>query len=481
MTALPLEALAPWPVPSDPYALVALARSFGPLRAVTPEQAPVVRAATDYLPSLRPKWQRRGDGIHVHLTPSAYAEGRRYVRSRQLVVDEHGRKSYRRRADTGAPLVQWRSRQHWVAVVVPAAIEHAPEHLKTATGAISLRNGSVSAATLLAYAGELSKFADERTGRRCIVRPDRLAELMGVSLRTVQRCQEALEALGVYVVMMPGRLLNEEETYKARNHGSPQRGLSNDAALVEPHWLPAQAKSQPGPQRPVLRALPGGHVTPTSGRYRKSSHLRLVTSLGPYEERSAGIAEPPPAAPSTRRKPGELSQSRQHRAPTGPQTTQTGRQAPNTRIYDPKGLELARRLSERLTWLRSTQPGRLEPMLRRFAHARLAWTAADVVAAMDQTNARLGRASMTSDRIKHPPAFLAKQLRDLDVDADHPRFGDDPDKPWVEPLTDRQRKNRQVLEDRRRRGVPATPAQQATALAEIREQMGWATPPPAQI
>ena len=477
MSALPVEQL----LDVDEVAVlearkaIATARSYGPLRAVTPEQAPVIRRATDYDPSLRPRWQRGGEGIHVTLPPTAYAEGRRYVRTGAPVRDEDGRLSYRRRADTGAPLVQWSSREHWLRVVVPAAIEAAPDHAKTATGAIKVSNGSVAAATLLIYAEQLSKFADERTGRRCIVRVDKLAELLEFHKRTVQRCQEALERLGVYVVMLPGRMLDEDETYRARRGGSRQRGLANDAALVVPHWLPRDAVRKPAPpsSRPSLRLILGGrlgdHVTSTSGNYRNSSNYLSVVPSASTQSTSGRRKEPTPSAPRRRKS----AASRRRKAPQEPQN---GAVSASRRVYDPSALHVAFDLTERLSWLRDVPPGRIEPMLRRFTGARLAWTAADVVAALDFANRRLGRASMTHTLVRNPVALLAKNLRDLDVDADHPRLDDEPNVVRRPAASPRQVENQRLLAARRagvpgHRLAPASPAAAAGWLRQIRADL----------
>jgi hypothetical protein len=72
--------------------------------------------------------------------------------------------------------------------------------------------------------------------------------------------------------------------------------------------------------------------------------------------------------------------------------------------------------------LRGIQPGRIETALRKFVHCREAWTADDVVEAIGQNNARLGRAPMTREDCRYPLAWFAAMLRELDVDADHPRL-----------------------------------------------------------
>lgn len=84
-------------------------------------------------------------------------------------------------------------------------------------------------------------------------------------------------------------------------------------------------------------------------------------------------------------------------------------------------MDLAYALTDALAPLRGIQPGRIETALRRFVHCRDPWTAADVVEAFAQHNARLGRAPMTREACRYPIAWFNSMLRELDVDADHPR------------------------------------------------------------
>lgn len=482
------------------HRLIAIARSYGPLRAVEPHQAAVVRLAAAYDRSVLPRWQRGGDGVHAWCTPRDYNLGRTWVRrclgpvpgATGRVV--HGRVEVR--ADQAH--LPWRSREHWTDVVVAAAITARPEALLT-------HRGRVTANTFQLWARTIAQHAHDATGRRCVVRVDRLAELMEVHKSTVQRCQLAAEALGLYVVLEPGRMLTEEETYAARRRGSRQRGMANDAALVVPRWIPTEAIGAPAPPAPDPgtprapvktlsqqatrqgafvephdRAGSWAHDTPTRGRYRKTSSSPSTGSLS-TNPRSARASEPPPAAPAPTRKSPT-------RRPAPPTSTAEPPEAPTRdphrppgvrrgRIYDPNALQLARNLTERLPWLRGTSPGRLEPGLRRFAGAdvELPWRAGDLVAAIDQANHRAGRASMTAGRVKNPPALLAHYLRELDPVADHPRghssFSADPE----ELVSARTHHNRLLLEAHRDAhatgGAAQTPAVAAAAAAAIRADL----------
>lgn len=474
--------------------LVWLARSYGRLRKVTPAQADVVRLAAEHDRRVLPRWQRDGDSMHWTAEPGAYAG-----------------------------LLAWRSREHWLATVVPAAIAARPELLRALP---TESRWSVSVETLRLYLRTLSLYA-HATGRRCIVRPDRLAELMGVSKRTVHYCQRAARRLELVVVVQEGRMLTELEVMKVRAQGSRQRGLAAEQALVVPAWLPrATAWSGQRPPRPArvpsvdnspagLQVFPSLATVGPSGRGSVAPPQEVPTGtsenspqLVPSEarpapkRRSAGDSEPPSAAPSHRRSSrgpaavphgtGTAPRSRQEAA-DGPPTPSAGspavagpvrgsQQAPRRggRAYDPAALALGRALVDALPWLAGVSAGRLERMLRRYATrpSGLHWTAGDVLDAIEALDRRLGRASMTRDRVRSPWGLLASYLRLLDPDADHPRAWvdlTDPDvaadvaaRP-VETATGRtaaiRRRNRQLLDEARRRGPASERASEHAAAA----------------
>ena len=453
MSALPVDDVDLVDVP--PERVLRLARSYGPLRAVTPAQAPVVAAAAEDDRRVLPRWQRYGEGHHEWAEPRHYSHGRTWVRVDPSRVRGHrgwGSRGQRAEVYTGRPHVNWSSRDHWLRVVVPAAIRLRPEALHT-------HRGNVTAERLTDYCRHVSLHAHERTGRRCIVRVDRLAELMGCSKSTVQRCQAAAEALGLYVVMSPGRMLTEDETYQVRQRGSCQRGMANEAALVIPDWLPREAFGRPAGGRRARR-----HDPPTSGRYRNSDRYLSLVPSGSDEQRFAGKNAPPPAAQRPQRKAGRVSEG-------GPEPGKVP-QRRSGRVYDAAALQLARDLTERVSWLRDVPAGRLEIALRRFVRCRLPWSAGDVVEAIDRTNARLARASMTRDLVRNPPALLAAYLRDLDVDADHPRFGMDPADLVEEPISAGRRRNLELLAIHRESGSSRQdPAARDAALARMRAQL----------
>ena len=208
------------------------------------------------------------------------------------------------------------------------------------------------------------------SGRTVIVRPDTIAGLMMASESTAHRCQRAARELGLELVLLPGRMLTEIESYRARKAGSPQRGLSTVSAFVIPRWL----------QRSVV------HDTPTRG----TSVANFVADITTFNNTSGR----PRSAPL--------------------------RSAPHQRRRNP-AWPLAKELAERAIFLRKCPPGRIAGQLRRYQTAPLPWRASQLLRAMDAVNVRLGYTSPVRAK-KAPWALLAWYLRQIDPVADHPGF-----------------------------------------------------------
>jgi hypothetical protein len=262
----------------------------------------------------------------------------------------------------------WDGRQHWLAFIVPIAI---------AMNTQILKDEELSAETLLIWARVESGYAqDQRTGRRCIVRPDTVASVMGVHKKTVSRCRRVARKLGIQVVIEPGRMLTFAECTRARRAGSCQRGLSTETALT----IPA----------PVALALLS--ATPTRGKATSSKGHLLSSPLESTTTKRTEAAPPP-------RQPKRFS-----------------------------GVSPARHLAADLVktvpWLHSERPGRLVPALSRFATSRPSWTAQDVIDAIQTIRDRRGLVTaLTEDQIRTRPAVvLAAFLRELDPHDDHPRL-----------------------------------------------------------
>jgi hypothetical protein len=304
--------------------------------------APLVRAMCMHDRSVLPRWHQddRGPrdqhrGIHVAAPDGAYST-----------------------------VPAWRSREHWVTYAVPAAIAHHRE---------VLRKLHVSETQLREWAKVKSGYAHQSTGRRCVVRPDTLAAVLGVSERHVQNINRAAREIGLEVVALNGRMLTRDEKHHCWRSGSRQRGLATESALTVPS---------------VLRLVVDS-FTPARGRGFSPKTSIIRSSPRGLAAKQEGAATPPHPQERRRRK------------------------------------KTARRLASDVVlavpWLASESPGRLVPTLMRFATAPEPWTAPDVVAVIESHAIRTGRGAIRADRIRtRPAALLASILRGLDVMADHP-------------------------------------------------------------
>ena len=265
-----------------------------------------------------------------------------------------------------ANTIGWTTRQHYLATVVPAAIR---QHTAV------LQQLHVAPDTFLRWARAKSLYAQEpRSGRQVIVRPDTLAGLLQCSERTIQRCNAAARAIGLELVVTPGRMLSEIETYAARRRGSPQRGLSTVTAFVVPQSLRLQVLD----------------VTPTRGR----SFHSLVKKPPTFKTGSARpIGAPLRSAP--------------------PQQTKPRARGP--------AWQLAAGLTAQAIFLRRCPPGRIAGQLSRFTTSPHRWTATQLLRAIDAVNVRLGYTAPV--RAKTTPwGLLAWYLGQIDEVADAPGF-----------------------------------------------------------
>ncbi len=155
-----------------------------------------------------------------------------------------------------AQIPVWSGRGHWLSFAVPVAIS---------THRDLLRRAGISPDTFRMWAAVKSGYAQARTGRRCITRPDTVASVMGVTSRHVERCNAVARAIGLEVVVLAGRMLTLEESTGARRRGSRQRGLSTEVALTVPTALRSAVDV----------------VTPTSGRTTtRKTHRRFHSPHG---------------------------------------------------------------------------------------------------------------------------------------------------------------------------------------------------------
>lgn len=285
-------------------------------------------------------------------------------------------------------IAAWRDREHWLAVVVAMALNARPE---------ALTRHHVSRDTFRTWARTESLRADIGTGRRIIVRPDVIAADMECATRTVQRCRAAARDLGLMVDVQAGRMLTHAEAMAARQQGSPQRGLANESAMTVPAWLGIT---------PWRTSQFGNHVTPPSG---------------PSPRDKKQPTSPPRRAKGTTRLTARLKKDAKAPAAEVIRARQTARQ-------------VATELIGQIEFLFGEQPGRLIPTLTRFATGPLAWTAHDIGTHIKRTDTLRGRTPLRRHEINtRPAAVLAAYLRDLDPQADHPRF--DPDNGFTNPAS----------------------------------------------
>lgn len=284
--------------------------------------------------------------------------------------DDRGPRNHHRGFHVEAPagayrgVDAWMGRDHWLAVVVPLAIQQRPE---------VLRRHGVSPDVMRRWARVKSGYAAQKSGRRCIVRPVTVASVVGVTERQVQRCNAAARELGLEQLIMEGRMLDVDERSSLRSLGSRQRGLASEVALTIPSWL---------------RHLVGS-VTPSRGSWAsRNSHLCDPPHDGLRPIQKDG-------APRRRNEKGVRSRWRAR--------------------------SVASELAVRLDWLAGEARRRLIPPLMRFVTADEPWTVDDLVAGIRQVGA--GRGEIQPDMIRTRPAILlAGILRRLDPVADHPRL-----------------------------------------------------------
>jgi hypothetical protein len=119
----------------------------------------------------------------------------------------------------------------------------------------AMPNNPVSLKSVVAVAEARASFADHRTGRNCRPTNDRLAQLTGLSVRTVQRASTALRLLGVATEVMRGRQRTRNERFASWRVGDRGRGWASVWALhdrrfhtLSPHPGGSQLASKTSPK-----------------------------------------------------------------------------------------------------------------------------------------------------------------------------------------------------------------------------------------
>lgn len=147
--------------------------------------------------------------------------------------------------------------RRWAHATVPHAYLR---HYDTRVRPVMPHN-PVSLKSLVAVAEARASFADHRTGRDCRPTNDRLAQMTGLSVRTVQRASTALRLLGVATEVMRGRLRTKAERFASWRVGDTGRGWASVWALhdcriqpLSPH--PAGSLFNPKNSPPALLTNP---------------------------------------------------------------------------------------------------------------------------------------------------------------------------------------------------------------------------------
>jgi hypothetical protein len=102
----------------------------------------------------------------------------------------------------------------------------------------AMPNNPVSLKSLVAVAEARASFADHRTGRHCRPTNDQLAEMTGLSVRTVQRASTALRLLGAATEVMRGRQRTRAERFASWRVGDKGRGWASVWALHDCRFNP---------------------------------------------------------------------------------------------------------------------------------------------------------------------------------------------------------------------------------------------------
>lgn len=169
------------------------------------------------------------------------------------------------------PCWSGRARQ-WAHATVPAAYrQRYASHVRPA-----MPHNPVSLKTLVAVADARAQFAEHRTGRNCRPTNARLAQITGLSVRTVQRASTALRLLGVATEVFRGRQRSRAERYASWRLGDRSRGWASVWALhdnrfrtLSPHPGGSTVKSPPSVKN-LLTTPPPRQSAGRSGAARRT-------------------------------------------------------------------------------------------------------------------------------------------------------------------------------------------------------------------
>jgi hypothetical protein len=133
----------------------------------------------------------------------------------------------------------------------------------------AMPNNPVSLQAVVAVAKARASFAEHRTGRHCRPTNERLAQITGLSVRTVQRASTALRLLGVATEVMRGRQRTRDERFASWRVGDKGRGWASVWALHDCRYYPLSPHpegSQLALQTPSKSVLTTRHQRQAAGR-----------------------------------------------------------------------------------------------------------------------------------------------------------------------------------------------------------------------
>jgi hypothetical protein len=144
----------------------------------------------------------------------------------------------------------------------------------------------ISVKSLVAVAEARASFADHRTGRNCRPTNARLAEITGLSVRTVQRASTALRLLGVATEVMRGRQRTKAERYASWRVGDRGRGWASVWAL---HDCRIQRLS-PHPEGSSVKSKSSRKAVLTTRTRRQTAGSSAATRRPSPETRAVALA-----------------------------------------------------------------------------------------------------------------------------------------------------------------------------------------------
>lgn len=270
--------------------------------------------------------------------------------------------------------LNWASYRVWAGQAVSLACACRPE---------AITAHATTPARVREVCGLVGLYARGRDGRDAVVGQATLAALMGCTTRTVQRALAAATALGLLAVVFHGRHLTWIESAEAYANGSTQRRFANVYDCTTPADLAARIA--------LDAARRHTNVAPTGGK----SPLIPESSSVPCSRRFAA---------------GKIDAAARRRQQT------------RARRAKSPAYQLAKSLTLRVIWLRTTSRGRLCGLLARYAAAPRPWTGTQLVAAMDRINHDL-HIDAPNRATTSPFGLLAWYLSRIDPIHDHPEAG----------------------------------------------------------